>query len=276
MVKFSHTIFAMPFALVGFFVATEFYNYSFEWINLLYIVLCMIFARNSAMAFNRYLDRDIDKKNPRTANREIPAEKISPKKALIFTIANSVLFILCTTLINTTALLLSPVAIAVVLFYSYTKRFTFFAHLFLGLGLAIAPAGAFIAVSETLTLPIIILSAIVFLWTAGFDVIYALQDEEFDRENKLFSIPAKFGRKKALWISIFLHIGCMCLCIIWGFQLDGNYMLWIGISTFLALLAYQHIIVSPKDISRVNQAFATTNGIASVSFAAFVIISLFM
>ena len=166
----------------------------------------MIFARNSAMAFNRYLDRDIDKKNPRTASREIPADKISPKKALIFTIANSILFILCTTLINKTALFLSPIAIAVILFYSYTKRFTFFAHLFLGLGLAIVPAGAFIPVSETLTLPIIVLSAIVFLWSAGFDIIYSLQDEEFDRENKLFSIPAKFGRKKALWISIFLHL----------------------------------------------------------------------
>ena len=274
--KFSHTIFAMPFAFVGFFMATKLNNYNFEWITLIYIVLCMIFARNAAMAFNRLIDKDIDKENPRTKDREIPSAQISPRKALFFTIINSILFITVAGLINNTVLLLSPIALAIIILYSYTKRFTFLAHLFLGIGLSIAPAGAYIAVTETLDLSIVIISAIVLLWTSGFDIIYSLQDEEFDKNNNLFSIPAQFGRTNALRISTIIHIICITLCIYWGVTIQGNFLTWIGISTFISLIIYQHIIVKPNDISRVNLAFGTTNGIASIVFATITIVSFYL
>lgn len=276
LVKFSHTIFALPFALIGFFTAIQQDGFSFKYLDLLLVILCMVFARNSAMAFNRYIDRFIDKANPRTSNREIPTNKISSKNALFFTIINSILFIVTCAFINKMTLILAPVALGVLLFYSYTKRFTFLSHLVLGTGLAIAPAGAYIAVSETLNLKIILLSSIVLLWTAGFDIIYSLQDEEFDKNNGLFSIPAKFGRKNALIISSIIHLITILILIYWTSFQDSNYILWIGVSIFTILLIYQHIIVKPKDISRVNLAFGTTNGIASVCLATFTIISFFI
>jgi len=276
LVKFSHTIFALPFALIGFFTAIKQDGFSLDWTDLILVLLCMIFARNSAMAFNRYIDRFIDKANPRTAKREIPDNKISSKNALLFTIINSLLFIAASAFINKTTLMLSPVALAVVLVYSYTKRFTFLSHLVLGIGLAIAPAGAYIAVSETLSLKIILLSSIVLLWTAGFDIIYSLQDEEFDKQNGLFSIPAKFGRKRSLIISSTIHLITIGILIYWTFLQEGNFLLWIGVGIFTSLLIYQHLIVKPNDISKVNLAFGTTNGIASVCLATFTIISFFL
>jgi 4-hydroxybenzoate polyprenyltransferase len=243
LVKFSHTIFAMPFALVGFFLAVN-ENGSFpEWHILALIILCMIFARNAAMAFNRLADYKIDAANPRTANREIPVKKISPKAAAVFTIINSLLFIFATAFINKTVLFLSPVALIVVLAYSYTKRFTFFAHIVLGIGLSIAPAGAFLAVNQSLPLTIIFLSSVVLLWTAGFDILYSLQDEEFDRENKLFSIPARFGRINSLYISAFLHLICAVLLVIFTIRTSNNFLSYIGTAIFLILLLYQHLIV---------------------------------
>jgi 4-hydroxybenzoate polyprenyltransferase len=275
LVKFSHTIFAMPFALVGFFLAVH-ENGSFpDWEILALIVLCMIFARNAAMAFNRLADYKIDAANPRTANREIPVKKISPKAAALFTIVNSLLFILATALINKTVLFLSPVALLVVLSYSYTKRFTFFAHIILGVGLSIAPAGAYLAVNQTLPLTVILLSAVVLLWTAGFDILYSLQDEEFDRENKLFSIPAKFGRLKSLYISAFLHLFCAALLIIFTILIYNNFLSIAATSIFLTLLLYQHFIVKKDDISRINLAFGTLNGMASVIFALLTIWSMY-
>ncbi len=276
LVKFSHTIFAMPFALIGFFSAIKQDGYCFEWQILIFIILCMVFARNSAMAFNRYADRQIDKSNPRTANREIPAKKISAKNALIFTVINSILFVATSFFINKTAFLLSPIALVVILTYSYTKRFTFLSHLILGLGLAIAPAGAYIAVSETIDLKIFLLSMLVLFWTAGFDIIYSLQDEDFDRKNGLFSIPAYFGRKKALQISLLLHIITIALLGYWTYIQLTNYVFRIGVIIFVALLIYQHVIVSSKDISKVNLAFGTTNGIASLCLAIFTILSFFV
>jgi len=197
LIKFSHTIFAMPFALIGFFLATKSHN--FEWITLLYVVLCMIFARSAAMAFNRYIDRNIDKKNQRTSGvREIPNGTITAKNALIFVIINSLLFIGTTYLINALCLTLAPIALLIILGYSYTKRFTALCHLFLGLGLAIAPIGAYLAVSNQFDLIPILFSSAVLFWVSGFDIIYSLQDEEFDKAQKLYSIPVIIGKKKCI------------------------------------------------------------------------------
>jgi len=275
LVKFSHTVFAMPFALLGFFIAINDSNKNLDWQLLIYIVLCMVFARNAAMAFNRYSDRVIDKNNPRTANREIPAGKIGKNQALVFTIINSILFLICSYLINFTAFFLSPLALLIILTYSYTKRFTFLSHLILGLGLSIAPAGAYIAVNETISPVILMLSGVVLLWTAGFDILYSLQDEEFDRENNLFSIPAKYGRVKALFISAFIHVACSALLVHFNIAMDANIFMWTGTAIFLILLTYQHLIVKKDDITRVNIAFGTLNGIASVIFATLAIFSLY-
>lgn len=275
LVKFSHTVFAMPFALIGFFLASKETGNFPNWQIFVFVLLCMVFARSAAMAFNRYTDSKIDKENPRTAMREIPTNKLSRKNALIFTIANSILFVITCIFINKATFYLSPLALLIVLTYSFTKRFTFFSHLILGLGLSIAPAGAFIAVSSYLSGQILLLSSAVLLWTAGFDILYSLQDEEFDRENKLFSIPAKFGRLKSLYISAFIHLLSAMFIILFTLSLSNNIILLIGTTIFLSLLVYQHLIIKPKDISKINLAFGTLNGIASILFAIFKIFSLY-
>src|ERR1700755_200057 len=207
LVTFSHTIFAMPFAFIGFFLAiTTTHGHPFQWRLLLLMVLCMVFARNSAMAFNRYLDRDIDAINPRTAKRDIPAGRISPQAALTFTIINSLLLITTTYFINPLCFYLSPVALLVVLGYSATKRFTALCHLVLGLGLSLAPIGAYLVVTGEFSLLPIFFSLAVLCWVSGFDIIYALQDEDFDRNENLHSIPAYLGKVNALRLSTFLHI----------------------------------------------------------------------
>src|ERR1700753_1790641 len=206
LVTFTHTIFAMPFAFIGFFLAVSTTNHRFEWPKLVMMVLCMIFARNSAMAFNRYLDRDIDSKNPRTKQRDIPSGRISATSALIFTIINCLLFVTTTWFINSLCFYLSPVALLVVLGYSATKRFTALCHLVLGLGLSLAPIGAYLVVTGQFDLLPIFFSLAVLCWVSGFDIIYALQDEDFDRNENLHSIPAYLGKQKALWLSSVLHI----------------------------------------------------------------------
>ena len=198
LVKFSHTIFAMPFALIAFFYSLWSTDAEFSWWLLLQVVLCMVFARNVAMGFNRWADRKIDAENPRTANREIPSGAISPRNALIFVIVNAVLFIVTASTINTLTAILSPIALAVVMFYSYCKRFTALAHIVLGLSLSIAPAGAYIAVTGTLTFAPCLLSLLVLTWCGGFDIIYALQDAEFDRARGLHSIPSHFSTATSL------------------------------------------------------------------------------
>ena len=230
----------------------------------------MVFARSSAMAFNRYIDRAFDAKNPRTAIREIPAGTISPQSALAMVIVSSLAFIICTAFINTLCLYLSPVALTVILGYSYTKRFTPLCHLVLGLGLSLAPIGAYIAVTNEFALLPILFSAMVFFWVGGFDIIYALQDEDFDRGQGLKSIPVYLGTKNALLLSRFLHLAVAVLVVI----ASVYFGLWYkaGAILFIALLAYQHRLVKPNDLSKVNLAFATTNGIASVVFCSFVII----
>lgn len=272
-IKFSHTIFAMPFALIGFFLATK--SNEYEWILLLYVVLCMIFARSAAMAFNRYIDRDIDTNNPRTAQvREIPNGSIKANSALIFVIINSLLFISTTYLINSLCLALSPVALLVIIGYSYTKRFTALCHLVLGLGLALAPIGAYLAVSGEFNIIPLLFSAAVIFWVSGFDIIYSLQDQEFDKEQKLHSIPVMIGTKNALNLSKLLHFFTFSSLIIAGSLGDFSLYYWIGFWIFTTLLIYQHILLKHNDLSKINLAFFTTNGIASVVFGIFVIADL--
>lgn len=277
LIKFSHTIFAMPFALVGFCIGTLQSANGLN-INLLgLVVLCMIFARSAAMAFNRYLDRDIDEKNPRTAIREIPSGVISPKNALLFVIINCLGFVLATYCINSLCFYLSPIALLVVLGYSYTKRFTAFCHLVLGLGLSLAPIGAYLAVTGAFALLPILYSFAVLLWVAGFDIIYALQDENFDRSLALNSIPVRLGTKNALQLSTFMHIASAAIILFAGYTLQSKlpvfqYLHWIGAAVYVGLLFYQHTLVKADDLSKVNLAFFTTNGIASVIFGGFVIL----
>lgn len=276
LVTFSHTIFAMPFALIGFFLATGFHNYPFSWAKLLVVIICMVLARNAAMGFNRYADRQMDAINPRTLGREIPSGKIKARNALIFSISNAALFIVATWFLNPLCFFLSPVALAVVLGYSYTKRFTSWCHLVLGLGLAIAPTGAYLAVTGSFHWIPLLISGLVLTWVSGFDIIYALQDEKFDRMENLYSIPAAVGPANALWISAGLHLLSSFLIVVIGLAGDFGWIYWAGSFIFLLLLTYQHLIVKPGDLSRVNMAFGTTNGIASVIYAAFFISSIFL
>jgi len=303
LVKFSHTIFAMPFALIGFVLGLNSGYTDFGvgiWVfhgttgtgemqrkmdaaiwqqiglRFLLVILCMVFARSAAMAFNRYLDRSFDGKNPRTAIREIPAGILKANNVLLFTIANCLLFIASCFFINKLCLYLSPVALLVVLGYSYTKRFTPLCHLILGLGLSLAPIGAYLAVTGKFDLLPILFSITVLFWVSGFDIIYALQDEEFDKANKLYSIPAWLGKAKALRISEMLHV-ISAACILYaGWLGNFGWLYWIGAAIFTGMLIYQHSIVKPNDLKRVNIAFMTANGIASVVFAIFVIADLFI
>ena len=271
LVKFSHTIFAMPFALIAFAYALWSTEAEFSWWLLLQVVLCMVFARNVAMGFNRWADRKFDAENPRTANREIPSGQISPRKALAFVTINALLFIVTACTINTLTAILSPVALAVVMFYSYCKRFTSLAHLVLGLSLGIAPAGAYIAVTGTLTFAPCLLSLLVLTWCGGFDIIYALQDAEFDRARGLHSIPSRFSVATSLYISIALH--CISIVALFAFAkyLPQSWLLWCGIVLFSAILVAEHILVTPKKQRSIGIAFGTLNGLASLTLAVFVI-----
>jgi 4-hydroxybenzoate polyprenyltransferase len=276
LVKFSHTIFAMPFALVGFFTAVRYGNAVFSWNILFAVVLCMVFARTSAMAFNRYLDRKIDQKNPRTAIREIPAGIIKANSALWFVVFNSGCFIITAWFVNRLVFYLSPVALAVILGYSFTKRFTFLCHFILGLGLSLAPIGAYLAVTGSFAWLPVLYSVSVLLWVSGFDIIYALQDEGFDKTENLYSVPVSIGRKNALILSSILHILSVGILSYAGYYVHQGLWYWMGLVIYSALLLYQHLIISPKDISRVNMAFATMNGVASVLFAIFAIADMFL
>lgn len=294
LIKFSHTIFAMPFAMVGLFLGFQqwefdekgknlfsvklysiFYGNEFFLVGAL-VILCMIFARSAAMAFNRYLDRNFDAKNPRTAIREIPAGIIRANSVLLFTIVNCLLFITCTFFINQLCFYLSPVALLVVLGYSYTKRFTPLGHLILGLGLSLAPIGAYLAVTGQFALLPLFFSVAVIFWVSGFDIIYALQDEEFDKSQQLYSIPAWLGKAKALQVSVLLHLLSAACVIAAGWYGGFGWLYWIGVAVFCGMLIYQHSIVKPTDLRKVNLAFMTANGIASVVFAVFVIADLFV
>ncbi len=285
LVKFSHTLFALPFAMIGFFLAV-FGRKNLDFaqspgsavllLRFLLVLICMITARSAAMAFNRYLDRHFDARNPRTAIREIPRGIIAPNSALRFVIICCLLFVLTCWFINPLCFYLSPVALFVILFYSYTKRFTPLCHLVLGVGLSLAPIGAFLAVTGQFELLPLLFSGAVICWVSGFDIIYAMQDVDFDKSENLFSIPTAVGKKRALWISSFLHVVSAAFVIIAGFAGNFGAWYWVGMGLFAGMLIYQHMIVKPNDLSRVNLAFMTANGIASVVFALFVIMDIFV
>ena len=300
LVKFSHTIFAMPFAIIGFFLGVfnrlndvdkfqsdnketyvfqqfekQFLTYEFAG-KFIFVILCMVFARSAAMAFNRFLDRNFDAKNPRTAIREIPAGIISKESAFRFVVINCLLFIAATYFINRICFLLAPVALFVILFYSYTKRFTPLCHLVLGFGLSLAPIGAYLAVTGAFAfLPILFSFAVIF-WVSGFDIIYALQDVEFDQSQKLYSMPAWLGKAKALKVSEILHVLSASCVVFAGVYGHFGWWYWIGIAVFTGMLIYQHSIVKANDLSKVNIAFMTANGIASVVFSVFVLLDIFL
>ena len=280
LVKFSHTIFALPFALLGFFLGVL-DDGTLRWRELLLVVGCMVFARSAAMAFNRWQDRDIDGKNPRTAVREIPAGTISPRAALIFIFLNAGLFMLCAYLLNPLCFYLSPVALLVILGYSYTKRFTYLCHFVLGLGLALAPVGAYLAVTAHFaTLPVLY-GLVVLLWVSGFDIIYALQDEEFDRSEALFSVPVRLGTERSLLLGRVLLLLCAGV-LITALVLQASlypqvaWLSYVAGALFIAALLYQHSLVRATDLSRINLAFFTTNGMASVVFGALCILDIYV
>jgi 4-hydroxybenzoate polyprenyltransferase len=279
LVKFSHTIFALPFAIIGFFLGVDALarEQGQSWLDVkslsfwgwkgLLVLICMVTARSAAMAFNRYLDRRFDAKNPRTAIREIPAGIIAAESALRFVIGNAVVFMIATRFINPICFYLSPVALFVILFYSYTKRFTALCHLVLGLGLSLAPIGAFLAVTGYFAWLPIFFSLAVLTWVSGFDIIYALQDEQFDRSHQLHSIPVALGTVKALRVSEILHVFSAAALATAGWWGGMGVLFWVGWVGFSGMLIYQHVLVKPHDLSRVNLAFMTANGIASVVFA---------
>ncbi len=267
MIKIEHTLFALPFAFLGAALAARempAQSVGF-WIGkLIWITLAMVGARSAAMAFNRLADRDVDAANPRTARRAIPAGLLDVRFVRVFVIASAMLFLLAAYQLNSLTLILSPVALGSVLAYSYFKRFSSLSHLFLGWCLAIAPSGAWIAIQGKLTIVPVLLSAAVMLWTAGFDVLYACQDYEFDRQSGLHSIPQRFGINRALWIARAIHLLMFLTLILFFYKANLGWLGFAGVLATGALLLYQHSIVKANDLSRLNAAFFTTNAFVSV------------
>ncbi|MGB6363803.1 MAG: UbiA-like polyprenyltransferase [Thermoanaerobaculia bacterium] len=263
MIKFEHTIFALPFALMGMMLATAGWP---QWRTVGWIVVAMVGARSAAMSFNRLADHDLDARNPRTQDRALPARLVSGRFVALFVAGSCALLVLAASRLNPLALKLSPLALLILLGYSYTKRFTSFSHFFLGLALAGAPLGGWIAVSGDVTPTPLIVAAAVLLWVAGFDVLYALQDLEFDQRAGLHSIPVRWGEAGALAISALLHLGMLLLLAwlpaIYPPGLGSAY--WVGLAGCVALLTYQHWVVRPGELSRLNAAFFQANGILAV------------
>lgn len=274
LVKFAHTLFALPFALIGYTYGVLAVGFD-VWV-LVKVLLCMVLARNAAMGFNRVIDRKFDAQNPRTAGREIPAGVISVQAGKWFVAVNVIGFLVIAGLLNWLTLALAPVALAIILGYSYMKRFSPLAHMVLGLGLGIAPSAAYIAVTGTLNdwFPVVI-SALVFTWVSGFDIIYALQDAEFDKNRGLHSIPSWLGVRKSIYFSIILHLLTALLVIgVGAYFFPASWLYWIGAGIFSGMLIYQHSIVRPNDLSRVGPAFTMINGGTSVAYATFVILAM--
>jgi len=262
MIKIEHTLFALPFAFLGAVLAAR--GIPNAW-QILWITVAMVGARSAAMAFNRIVDRAYDARNPRTKMRAIPAGTLSVGFVWMFTIVSAAIFFLAAAMLNRRTLLLSPIALGSVLLYSYTKRWTLLSHLILGWCLGIAPTGAWIAVRGTIDSAIpLLLSLIVMLWTAGFDVLYACQDFDFDRREGLYSIPAKFGIAQSLWISRALHAGAFAAVVALYLLTNLGLLAALGVFVTGALLIYQHTLVRANDLSRLNAAFFTTNAFVSV------------
>jgi 4-hydroxybenzoate polyprenyltransferase len=273
MIKWEHSIFALPFALSGAMLAASGWP---AWGKVFWIVVCMVTARSAAMAFNRWADASLDAANPRTLGRAIPSGTLSRRFVAGFTVIMSVAFILAAAQLNRETLLLSPVVLIVLLSYSYTKRVTRWSHLVLGLALGIAPAAAWIAIRGTLDPRIIVLTVAVLFWVGGFDVLYACQDMAHDRQVGLNSIPARWGLSAAFWFARVMHLimlGLLC----WLLRLFAlNAVAWVGVGAVGILLLYEHLIVSPTDLRRLNAAFFTLNGIISMVFFFFVAASLLL
>ena len=267
MIKIEHTLFALPFAFLGALLAARGFTATglpTPW-QALWITLAMVGARSAAMAFNRIADRHIDAANPRTASRAIPAGQLSVSFAWVFTLASTALFFVASAMLNRLTLLLSPIALGSVLLYSYTKRFTSLSHVVLGWCLCIAPTGAWVAVRGAIDSPVpLLLSLVVLLWTAGFDVLYACQDYDFDRKAGLRSIPARLGVARALWVSRGLHAGAFAALVGLYFLTGLGAAALAGVVATGALLVYQHSLVRADDLSRLNAAFFTTNAFVSV------------
>lgn len=271
MIKFEHSVFALPFALTGAMLAwreSHFRTEGLGW-RLFWIVVAMVSARSAAMTFNRILDADIDRRNKRTASRALPAGLLTVRFAWLFTLVATLVFFWASQQLGRLCLTLAPVALAIIFTYSYAKRFTMFAHLWLGFALGIAPAAAWIAIRGTLDPRILYLTAAVMFWTAGFDVIYACQDFQFDCTEGLCSIPRRFGVKNALLIARGLHVGMVLCLLALVFAFGLGTLSLLGVTAVIALLAYEHGLVKPNDLSRVNAAFFTVNGYVSLLFFAF-------
>ncbi|HEY7095756.1 MAG TPA: UbiA-like polyprenyltransferase [Terriglobales bacterium] len=267
MIKWEHSVFALPFAFCGAMLAADGIPSVHQ---ILWISIAMVSARSAAMAFNRLADATVDAANPRTRTRAIPAGVLSPSFVTTFVVASCGIFVLAASQLNRRTLTLSPIALAVVLFYSYTKRFTRWSHLVLGFALGIAPAAAWIAVRASLDPRILLLTAAVMFWVAGFDVLYSCQDYEFDRETGLHSIPRHVGITRALWVARAFHLVMLGLLawLIMAFHL--GMIAIVGVFVVAALLAYEHALVSPHDLSKLNAAFFTMNGVISILFFGFV------
>jgi 4-hydroxybenzoate polyprenyltransferase len=267
MIKWEHSIFALPFAFCGAFLAAGGIP---SWRQLGWIIVAMVAARSAAMAFNRLADASIDAANPRTQLRALPAGTLSKEFVALFVVTSCAVFVLAAWQLNRMTLLLSPIALAVVLFYSYTKRVTRWSHLVLGFSLGIAPAAAWIAVRGTLDPHILLLTAAVMFWVAGFDILYACQDYEFDQQTGLHSVPRHWGISRALWLARFFHVAMLILLITLLSVFGLGKVAAIGVGAVAALLVYEHSLVSSKDLSKLNAAFFTMNGVISVIFFAFV------
>ena len=267
MIKWEHSVFALPFALTGAMLAAHGWP---SWSKLLWIMVCMVTARSAAMAFNRWADADLDAANPRTRMRAIPAGLLTRQFTAAFTVAMSAVFLLAAAQLNRLTLLLSPLVLVILFLYSYTKRFTRWSHLFLGLALGIAPTGAWIAIRGSLDPRILVLTAAVLFWVAGFDVLYACQDEVHDRTTGLFSVPATLGTANAFLIARAMHIIMLALLVALAALFHLGPIALVGIAAVAGLLLWEHLLVSPRDLSRLNAAFFTMNGVISVIFFIFV------
>ena len=273
MIKFEHTIFALPFAFTGALLAARGLP---AWSTIFWIAVAMVGARSAAMGFNRWADRVFDAENPRTSMRALPRGLVTPAQVVLFTAVSSALLVFAAYRLNTLSFILSPVALAIVFFYSYTKRFTFLSHAFLGLAICLAPVGSWIAVTGKLEAPALVLGAAVLFWLLGFDVLYAIQDMDFDRKSGLHSIPQRFGTARSLWISRVSHAISMA-ALFWLYVLLslGWYYL-TGVIIALCMIIYEHTLVKEQDLSKLNMAFFNMNGAISVTIFVFTLIDVLL
>jgi 4-hydroxybenzoate polyprenyltransferase len=273
MIKFEHTVFALPFALLGAFLAAEGFP---GWGKTFWIILAMVGARSSAMAFNRLADQDFDLDNPRTSNRPLASGELDRLFVIVFVVMTSLLFVFAAWMLNGLALILSPAALAIIFFYSYTKRFTSFTHLFLGLALAVAPVGGWVAVRGELSYPPFIIALAVLFWVAGFDIFYACQDVEFDRRRNLYSFPSRLGVSQSLRLAAACHVLMILLLVSALAVFNLSLISGLGILIVAIGLIYEHRLVKPTDLSRLNLAFFTMNGIISIVLFVFIGVDLYL